>query len=196
MAITLIKHRLKDSYGDMAQYKVLGEPIDVEGARELAESDPWQFQWWALGLVGARPVEQKRGADKGIDGRIYFHDEGPTGRTKQVIFSVKAGKSGSPHVRDLRGVIERENAPIGILITMQAPTKDMRKEAATAGVYDSPWGDGRQHPRIQLMTVEQLLAGERPNLPIVRDERTRPYRQAPSSRKLSRDKQKKFFDGA
>ena len=131
----------------------------------LAASDPYQFQWWALGLVGARPVEQKKGADKGIDGRLLFHDEGPT-KTKQVILSVKAGHTSAPHVRDLRGVVEREGAAIGALIAMQEPTTaPMRREAAEAGFYDSPYG-GR-YPRLQILTVGQLLAGERVKYPHV-----------------------------
>ena len=77
LAISLIKHRLHSAFGDSikASYETIGEPVDVAGARALAEEDPYQFQWWALGLVNARPVEQKKGADKGIDGRLFFHDE-------------------------------------------------------------------------------------------------------------------------
>jgi hypothetical protein len=101
LAINLIKTRLLDSYGEMARYTVIGEPVSIPDAEDLAKTDPYQFQWWALGLVGARPVEQKKGADKGIDGRIYFHDEGSGGKTKQLILSVKAGHTSVPHVRDL-----------------------------------------------------------------------------------------------
>ena len=130
----------------------------MSDAQTLAATDPWQFQWWSLGLVGARPTEQKKGADKGIDGRLYFHDEAGA-QTKQIILSVKAGHTSAPHVRDLRGVVEREGAAIGVLITMQEPTSHMRTEAAAAGFYDSPWGGS--YPRIQILTVAQLLAGER-----------------------------------
>ena len=79
LAINLIRHRLQDAYGaDVAQsYEVIGEPEALPDAETLAQEDPYQFQWWALGRVGARPVEQKKGADRGIDGRLYFHDEGP-----------------------------------------------------------------------------------------------------------------------
>ena len=96
LAINLIRHRLQDAYGaDVAQsYEVIGEPEALPDAATLAEEDPYQFQWWALGRVGARPVEQKKGADRGIDGRLYFHDEGARGRTKQIILSVKAGRTG------------------------------------------------------------------------------------------------------
>ena len=79
--------------------------MSVPDAEALAAADPYQFQWWALGLVGARPAEGKKGADQGIDGRIYFHD-GDTGKTKQIVLSVKAGKLQAPYVRDLRGVVE------------------------------------------------------------------------------------------
>ncbi len=155
LAITLIRSRLTDTFGGKAVYEVLGEPVSVPDAEALAASDPYQFQWWALGLVGARPVEQKKGADKGIDGRIYFH-EGP-GETKQIILSVKAGKLHAPYVRDLRGVVEREKAVIGVLLTLDEPTKAMRTEAASAGFYTSPWG---KHPRLQILTVEDLLTGK------------------------------------
>jgi len=86
------RHRLLDAFGDAVQYEVKGEPVSVPDAQALADTKPYQFQWWALGLVGARPVEQKKGADKGIDGRLYFHDEeDKRGKTKQVVLSVKAG---------------------------------------------------------------------------------------------------------
>lgn len=155
LAITLIRSRLTDTFAGSVAYEVIGEPVSIPDAEKLAADDPYQFQWWALGLVGARPVEQKKGADKGIDGRIYFH-EGP-GQTKQIILSVKAGKLHAPYVRDLRGVVEREKAAIGVLLVLDEPTRAMRSEAASAGFYTSPWG---KHPRLQILTVEQLLAGE------------------------------------
>lgn len=161
LAIALIRNRLRDSFGDDVSYQVIGEPVSLTDAQALAEQDPFQFQYWALGLVGARPVEQKRGADKGIDGRIYFHDD-PRGKTKQIILSVKSGHVNVSHVRDLRGVVEREQAQIGVLITLQEPTSPMRAEAASAGFYDSPWG---RHPRIQILTVADLLAGKRIDAP-------------------------------
>ncbi len=162
LAITLMKHRLRDAFGDQVSYEVVGEPTALQDAATLAVEDPYQFQWWALGLVGARPVEQKKGSDKGIDGRLYFHDEGEGGKTKQIILSVKAGHTNAAHVRDLRGVVEREKAEIGVLLTMQEPTQPMRKEAATAGFYDSPWG---RHPRLQILTIQELLEGKRIDCP-------------------------------
>lgn len=188
LAINLIKHRLLDTYGPEieGEYEVVGEPVSVEGAEKLAADDPYQFQWWSLGLVGARPTEGKKGADKGIDGRLYFHDN-PKEGTKQIIFSVKAGKTGPSHLRDLRGVVEREDAEIGVLITMQEPTKAMRKEAASAGFYESPWG---KHPRIQILTVEELMDGERVDYPPSRQV-DRTYKKAPRHRKAA-DEQQEF----
>jgi SAM-dependent methyltransferase len=161
LAINLIRHRLQDAFGPEVRqaYKVIGEPEDLGGAEELASSDPYQFQWWALGLVGARPAEQKKGADKGIDGRLYFHDEKAGGKTKQVILSVKAGHTNVAHLRDLRGVLDREKAEIGVLISLQEPTAPMRKEAASAGFYSSPWGE--KYPRLQILTIKELLDGNR-----------------------------------
>jgi hypothetical protein len=137
--------------------------VSVPDAESLAANDPYQFQWWALGLVGARPVEQKKGADKGIDGRLYFMDDA-TGKAKQVIFSVKAGHTNPAHVRDLRGVVERENAAIGVLICMQMPTRPMRTEATTAGYYDSP-GWNQRYPKIQVYTIAELLEGKTIEMP-------------------------------
>jgi site-specific DNA-methyltransferase (adenine-specific) len=175
LAITLIKTRLKDSFGLVADkdYKVVGEPVSVPDAQTLAATDPWQFQWWALGLVGARPADEKKGSDKGIDGRLYFHDDGAA--TKQIILSVKAGHISSPHIRDLRGVVEREGAAVGVLICMQEPTSHMRTEAAAGGFYDSPWGS---HPRIQILTVSDLLAGKRIDYPSV-EGTNRTFKRAP-----------------
>jgi len=164
LAINLIRHRLQDAYGEEINetYEVIGEPTSVPDARVLAEQDPYQFQWWALGLVKARPVEQKKGADKGIDGRLYFHDDPSTRKTKQIIFSVKAGKTNVAHVRDLCHVVDREQAEMGVLISMHPNTKPMRAEAADAGSYESPWG---KHPKIQLLTVSELLKGARIDMP-------------------------------
>jgi site-specific DNA-methyltransferase (adenine-specific) len=170
LAITLIKHRLHSTFGKKVHYKVIGEPVDLTGAKELAEQDPYQFQWWALGLVGARPAEQKKGADQGIDGRLYFFDEhmgsGRSGTTKQIIFSVKAGHLTVSHVRDLWGVVEREKAQIGVLISMEEPTKAMRTEVAKAGFYEPPFGGKEKHyPRLQLLTITELLQGKEVSYP-------------------------------
>jgi len=163
LAVGLMKHRLQDTFGDQVDYEVLGEPVSLEGAEALAKQDPFQFQWWALGLVGARPNEQKKGADAGIDGRIYFHDEA-NGDTKQVIISVKAGKPHLSYMRDLRGVLDREDAEIGVLITMQGPTQPMKAEAASGGFYESP-GWGERYPKLQILTIEELLDGKGIDMP-------------------------------
>ena len=157
LAISLIRHRLRGSFGKDCRFEVIGEPTSLQDASALAKQDPYQFQWWALGLVEARPVEQKKGADRGIDGRKYFHDEGRGGKTKQIIFSVKAGHVTVSHIRDLVGVIHREKAQIGAFLSLEPPTSPMRREAASAGFYESPWG---KHPRIQLLTIEDLLGGK------------------------------------
>jgi DNA modification methylase len=172
LAINLIGYRLKTMFDSEPQlrdrpeerlkYEIKGAPRDVSGAKALADQDRFQFQCWALYLVQARKTDVKRGADKGIDGRLVFHDD--NGATKQVVLSVKSGKVSVRDVRDLRGVIEREHAEIGVLITLQEPTDPMRREAAGAGFYNSPW-TGKDHPRLQILTIEQLLEGKRIDMP-------------------------------
>jgi DNA modification methylase len=164
LAINLIRRRLQDSFG-VGRIEVIGEPVSLAGAKQLAATDPYQFQWWALDLVGARPQQEKKGRDRGIDGRLYFHDE-PEGRSKQIVFSVKAGKTGPTHVRDLRGVIEREKAELGVLVVLQQPTADMRKEAAEGGFYTSPW-TRQKYPRLQILTIEELLSGRGVDYPAI-----------------------------
>lgn len=166
LAINLIKIRLTDSYGKRSKYTTIGEPTSVPDAQALAESDPYQFQWWSLGLVGARPVDQKKGADHGIDGKIIFQGD-EVGKFNCVIISVKAGKTQVSHVRDLKGVLEREKASIGVLISMQEPTAPMKTEAVTAGFYESQtWG--KQYPKIQLLTIEGLLNGKTIDMPPIK----------------------------
>ncbi len=158
LAINLIKTRLFHSFGKEveATYDVIGEPISFSEAQALAKEDPFQFQSWALGLVNARPAEIKKGADQGIDGRLYFHDD-ESGKTRQIILSVKSGHISSRDIRDLHGVIEREKAEIGALLTLEEPTKPMLKEAASAGFYESE-GWGKKYPKLQILTVAELLA--------------------------------------
>ena len=167
LAINLIKHRLQDAYGPEIDktYEVIGEPVTLDDAEELARTDPYQFQWWALGLVGARPADPKKGSDKGVDGRLFFHDE-RGGKTKQVVLSVKAGKVHRSHVHELRGVLEREDAEIGVLISFNDSTRPMREDAASAGFYASP-GWGTKHSRLQLITVRELLEGKTLDYPHV-----------------------------
>jgi DNA modification methylase len=163
LAINLMRRRLETAFGGKAAFDVIGEPTAFSEAQQLAAENPYQFQWWALDLVGARPVVEKKGADKGVDGRLVFHDD-TSGEAKQVILQVKAGHVNVSHIRDLRGVLEREAAQIGCLICLEEPTQPMRTEAAGAGNYQHPLGRG-MYPRIQIMTVKELLEGKKLLLP-------------------------------
>jgi len=183
LAITLIKKRLRDAFGEAIDkaYTTVGEPVSLPDAEALAKQDPYQFQWWALGLIHARPVEQKKGADRGIDGRIYFHDEHDAkSATKQIIISVKAGSTTVSQVRDLVGVLDREKAAIGVLISMQEPTQPMRAEAASAGFYETPGQEGKHYARIQLLTIAELLAERRVDYPQFSHKLT--FKPAPKAR--------------
>lgn len=191
LALSLVKTRLRDSFGEAVKFKVIGEPASVPDAERLAESDPYQFQYWALGLVNARPEEQKKGADKGIDGKIIFMGDKP-GTYESVIISVKAGKTGAAHVRDLIGVIDREKAAIGVLISMQEPTGPMKTEAATAGFYQNEtWR--KQYQRVQLLTIEDLFAGKTIEMPPIRQVNTT-FKKAPKVEEKEKE-QKKLFVG-
>ncbi len=163
LSIALMKYRLNAMF-PRAQYEVIGEPKDVGAARQLAQDDRYQFQWWALSLIEAQPLGGqegskvgKKGSDKGIDGVIPFLDDG-SGQPKRVIVQVKSGHVKSDDIRDLKGVMQREKAPIGVFITLEDPSADMKTEATTTGFYHSP-GWHKDYPALQILTIADLLAG-------------------------------------
>ena len=152
------------------QVNVIGEPEDVGSARQLAQDDRYQFQWWALSLVRAKPLGAKgggktgkKGSDKGIDGVINFIDERGS-KPKRILVQVKSGKVKSGDIRDLRGTVEREGAAMGVFITLEPSSRDMRMEAVSAGFYRSQ-GWGQDYPKIQILTIEELLHGPEVKMP-------------------------------
>ncbi|MFH1487065.1 MAG: DNA methyltransferase [Chloroflexota bacterium] len=173
LAIAVMRKRLQDSFPGL-KFEVIGEPVDLEGARALARQDRYQFQWWALSLIGAMPVadDRKKGADKGIDGVTTFMDA-HGGKSARAIVQVKSGHVSSAQVRDLKGVMEREKAAIGIFITLEPPTRDMNTEAIAAGFHHSELWQ-RDFRRLQIPTIEELLAGKGPDIPGLMS----PYAQA------------------
>ncbi|MFN8450194.1 MAG: DNA methyltransferase [Anaerolineae bacterium] len=174
LSVALMKYRLRDMFDlkPKSDYVVIGEPEDLAGARQLAQDDRYQFQWWALSLVEAQPLggesgskQGKKGADRGIDGVIPFMDKVKGQTQRQVaLVQVKSGHVNSGLIRDLVGTVEREQAAIGVFITLEAPSRDMRTEAVSAGYYTSP-GWNQRYPRIQILTVEELLHGARIEMP-------------------------------
>lgn len=161
LAITLMRHRLADTFGtELSPYEVIGDPKDLRSAEALAEENRYQFQWWALGLVDARPAQdKKKGADSGVDGYIYFFDDN-SGKPKKIIVQVKSGKVNRGQIATLKGDMEREKAEIGAFLTLEEPTGPMIAEAATAGFYEPEFFPGKKFPRIQILTVNELLEGK------------------------------------
>ena len=145
LAVALIRKRLLDAFDKPIEttYDVIGEPTSLPDAATLAKQDHFQFQCWCVGKLGASPLEHKKGADRGIDGRIYFVDDVQTGKANQVIFSVKGGHIKPGDVRDLRGVIDREKAAIGVYVCLEAPTREIEREVASAGFYEPPFGTAK-----------------------------------------------------
>lgn len=171
LSIGLIERRMQDRYGDALDYEVVGTPNDTDSALKLAAEEPHQFQYWITQAIGGQPYQGgRKGADRGIDGYIYYTrtDEAHgKSSTEAAIISVKAGQRvGVAMVRDLKGVMEREKAEIGIFVCIIQPTREMEREAAAAGVYVDP-GTGQQYPRLQLYTLAEYFAGLRPKVPML-----------------------------
>jgi site-specific DNA-methyltransferase (adenine-specific) len=190
LAITLMRHRLRHAFGsELSEYEVIGVPKDLTSAAALAQQDCYQFEWWALDLVDARPAhDKKKGADSGIDGYINFFDD-YSSKAKRIIVQVKSGHVSSSQVRDLKGVLEREKAAIGAFVTLKKPTRDMIKEAASAGFYEATHYAGREYPRLQIVTIEELLSGKKLLYPALKEVT---FKQAERKSKR-RDKQDVLF---
>ncbi|MBF0305876.1 MAG: restriction endonuclease [Alphaproteobacteria bacterium] len=161
LAISLIERRLRDAFPGIA-FEVHGTPKDLESALDLAARDKYQFQWWAVSLVGARPYGgKKKGADGGIDGILFFRSE--KNATEKALVSVKGGETvGVGMVRELIAVVEREKAAVGVLICLALPTRPMEKEAAAAGFFETTY---EKVPKIQVITLAELFQGKRPRIP-------------------------------
>jgi site-specific DNA-methyltransferase (adenine-specific) len=175
LAINLIKRRLKDAFGEEIEFEEKGQPTDFASAKRLAELDKFQFQHWALSLIGARPLKEGegKGADRGVDGLLYFYEterKDTPGRVKEeplpksepvhrekIIVQVKGGGVNRGDVATLLGDVENQKAAGGVLITLEKPSKQMRTEAADAGRYTSKLWHDKDYPRIQILTVEGLL---------------------------------------
>ncbi|URW77001.1 restriction endonuclease [Sphingomonas donggukensis] len=165
LAISLIEKRMRDAFPGIA-LTVEGTPKDIAAAEDLARRDKYQFQWWAVSMVDAMPFGgRKKGADGGVDGIIYFKPEGR--QTAKALVSVKGGDHvGVPMIRDLHSAMERDRAPIGVFITKRNPTTPMTREAAAVGRFHSE-AAGRSYQRLQILTLEDLFGGRRPDLPFV-----------------------------
>ena len=166
LAITLIRHRLHDAFGeDLRPYEVVGEPKDLPSAESLALHDRYQFEWWALGLVDARPArDRKKGADAGIDGYINFFDDN-SGKPKRIVVQVKSGNVQRSQVATLKSDMEREKADLALFVTLKPPTGPMEQEAIEAGFYAPEAFPDHRFPRVQILTIEDLLSGTQPQYP-------------------------------
>jgi DNA modification methylase len=189
LAIAVMRARLRDSFG-LEKVEVIGQPTEVEGARMLAQASldgRYEFQYWALSLVDAQPVggQKKKGADHGIDGVITFSEAG--GKVRRVLVEVKSGHVDASQIRSLKGAMEREDAPLGLFLTLEEPSAPMRKEAAEAGIYHSELS-GKDFPRVQILTIRELLEGKRPRLPVLvlsSYEKAERVREAPGQERLA-----------
>lgn len=188
LAIALMRRRLMDTFKtDLTPYQVLGQPLDLASARALAEQNRHQFEWWAVDMVDAHPAQDKRkGADTGIDGVIRFFDDN-TGQAKLVVVQVKSGAVNASQIRDLKGVLEREQAAIGVFVTLEKATRPMVQEAVAAGFYVPELYPDRKYPKLQILTVEDLLDGKRPQYPVMGAQAT--FKQAKRNRRLAGEQQ-------
>ena len=146
-----------------------GIPRDYESACALAEKDKMRFQDWAISLVDAYAPSgvTKRGADRGIDGLILFYErpefQKPTNTLRKILVQVKGGARERRDIATLKGDMERENAPMGVFITLYDPTREMKQEAALAGEYR--YSETKVFPRVQILSMKEWFSGKTVQLP-------------------------------
>jgi hypothetical protein len=134
LAIDLIRNRLRGLYGDdiEATYHVDGIPADEDSARALFAASPFDFERWAVSLVDGTPNEKQVG-DRGIDGVVRFPLDAKGGVGRALV-SVKGGKMLNPGmVRDLIGTVQAQRAEMGLLLTLERPTRGMKEAARHSG---------------------------------------------------------------
>jgi site-specific DNA-methyltransferase (adenine-specific) len=178
-AVSVIKKRMEGHYPNI-KINVDGIPMDFESAVSMAEKDKFAFQDWAITLVGANPPsgETKKGADRGIDGIILFYDydreDLRNSKLKKIIVQVKGGNTNHRgDVATLKGDIDREGAPMGVLITLHEPTSEMKREAALAGEYK--YSESTSFPKIQILSVKEWFEGNKLKLP---NDTVNPFKRA------------------
>ena len=169
LSINLIKHRLRHHFEDIRIF-VDGVPKDLSGAKEFAK-DPFEFEYWALDLIIAVPAQSKskenmRGADKGIDGviKLFLGRNNGDDTIGNALVQVKGGKVQRADIATLKGDIEREKAQAGVFVTLEESSQQMRQEAVQAGEFKDNYSF-KEYPKIQIMTVKELLLGKKPDLP-------------------------------
>lgn len=186
IAVDLIRKRLRHTYGDEIEgtYEILGIPRDRAGAFALFSQSPFDFERWAVSLVNAQPNEKQVG-DRGIDGVARFFLDASGKNFGRILVSVKGGKTIGPQfVRDLLGTVQTQQAEMGVLITMSEPTRGIIDAVNHAGTYTHP-ANGQTFPKVQIITVDQLLRGEKPNVPLT----MLPYIEAKRARLKNTDEE-------
>lgn len=164
LAIDVITKRLLHTYGSgvFDSTELTGIPKDLGGARALFDRSPLEFERWAVSMINAEPNQRQVG-DKGVDGVARFPLG--TGKIGKLLVSVKGGKTINPSmVRDLSGTIESRKAQMGVLITLAPATKGVTDAINHGGVFTHP-ANGQKYPRLQHITVADLLANKRPQVP-------------------------------
>ncbi len=165
-AVNVIRGRMTNHFPGI-KVNIDGIPMDYESAAALAEKDKFAFQDWAITLVGANPPSgvSKKGADRGIDGIILFREKVDYSNPKlrKIVVQVKGGGTNRGDVARLKGDLDREDAPMGILITLKDATSEMKREAALSGEYQ--YTQSTAFPRIQLLSIREWFEGKELKLP-------------------------------
>jgi DNA modification methylase len=170
IAVDLIQKRLKHTYTDpgtpiATTYETLGIPKDLASAHALFERSHFEFERWAVSMLGATP-KARPGGDKGVDGvrQFYLDSKGGLGT---IIVSVKGGAYGPADIRDLKGTIDAEHAEMGILVSLKPSTRGVVDAVGRGGIYKHP-ANGQIYPRLQHVTVADLFDGQLPQIPLAR----------------------------
>jgi len=165
IAISLVKRRLLDTYGEhLSKFEVRGTPTDEQSAIELWKQNPNAFQdWWLTEFEVFSTTFGTKGADKGIDGIAQYLTDPKTQNVIRAAFQVKGGVHiQSKDIDALLGAMDKHKCELGVFLTIAEPTKPMLDTIASSGFIEIP---GFKIPRLQILTLEDYFKNKLLKLP-------------------------------
>lgn len=160
IAISIAQYRLSHDTSS-APFVVAGEPTTLHDVESLASQNPLLFEAWVVGRLGWTPA--KDSDMQHIDGQLQLFDDPESVLPNYAVLEVKRHFTDIGDVLRLLERIGKDRAVMAVVVSLDQPTQEIGKVIAETGDYKSP--SGQAYPRLQWLTAEQILRGDRPKVP-------------------------------